>query len=63
MSLSVPIKKPKRHFCARIQLGTYISFSENICCAHTFYSPMLLFNGYVGYADYIKEAPGGSVLP
>ena len=33
----------------------YNSFSENICCAHTSYSLMLLLNDYVGYADYIKK--------
>ena len=27
-----------------------------MCCAHTSYLLMLLFNGYVGYADYIKNA-------
>ena len=43
-------KKPKRPFDASLQLNTYISFSENICCAYTFYSLMLLFNGYVGFA-------------
>ena len=37
------------------KMDTYILFSENICCAHTFYSLMLLFNGYDGYADYIKK--------
>ena len=44
MSLSVPHKKPKRPFDASLQLDTYISFSENICCAHMSYSLMLLFN-------------------
>ena len=33
----------------------YISFSENICSAHTSYSHMLLFNSYAGYANCIKE--------
>ena len=33
----------------------HISFSENISCANTSYSRMLLFNGYVGYADYIRK--------
>ena len=30
-------------------------FSENICCAHTSYLLILLFNGYAGYGDYIKK--------
>ena len=51
----MPYKKLKRPFDASLQLDTYISFSENICCAHTSYSLMLLFNGYVGYADYIMK--------
>ena len=51
----MPYKKPKRYFDASLKLDTYISFSENICCGHTFYSIMVLFNGYVGYADYIKK--------
>ena len=33
-----------------------MSLSENICCAHTSYSLMLLLNGYLWYADYIKKA-------
>ena len=57
LSLSVPYKKPKMPFDACLQLDTYISFDENICIAHTSttYSHMLMFNGYVGYADYIKK--------
>ena len=55
MSLSVSYKKPKRYFDASLQLDTYISFSANISCANTSYSRMLLFNGYVGYADYIRK--------
>ena len=47
----MPYKKPG----ASLQLDTYISFSETIYCAHTSYSLMLLFNGYVVYADYIKK--------
>ena len=34
-------------------MDTYISFGENICCAHTSYSLMRLFKGYVGYAAYM----------
>ena len=48
-------KKPKRPFDASLQFDNYVSFSENICCAHTSYSLMLLFNGYVGYADYTEK--------
>ena len=51
----MPYKKPKRYFDASLQLDSYISFSENICCAHTSYSLILLFNGYAGYADNIKK--------
>ena len=51
----MPYKKPKRPFDANLQLDSYISFSEIISRAHTSYSLMLLFNGYVGYADYIKK--------
>ena len=50
-----PVRSPKRPFDASLQLDTYISFSENIYCAHTPYSLMLLLNDYVGYADYIKK--------
>ena len=42
-------------FDASLQLDTYISFSEIIFCAHKSYSLMLLFNGNVGYTDYIKK--------
>ena len=52
----MPYKKPKVPFDASLQFDTYISFSENNCCVHMSYSLMLLFNGYVGYADCIKEA-------
>ena len=51
----MPYKKPKRSFDASLLLDTYILFSENISCAYTSYSRMLLISGYVGYADYIKK--------
>ena len=53
--LTWPNKKHKRRFAAvyfkRIILLLYISFSKDVSCAHTFYSLMLLFDGYIGYAD------------
>ena len=47
--------KMSRPYGTSLQLDTYISFSENVCCAHISYLIMLLSNGVVGYADNIKK--------
>ena len=41
-----------------MQVYNYIPifhFIANVCSAHTPFSLMLLFNSYVGYADYKKK--------